>query len=169
MKDYLTVAKIVKPQGIKGEIKVLALTDTPADLNAFDRVYIGGNAYKVLNVRPQNGECAFVALAGIADRNAAEELRGKTMEVLRSEAPALPDGTYYIADVIGCKVYSEGKEVGVVTDITPARTDVYEVTLLNGGKLVFPAVEGLISEINVSACKVVVDGERLAQVAMEEK
>lgn len=167
MTDYLTIATIVKPQGIRGEVKVLTMTDYPEDLKAFDRVYVGGNAYKMLKVRPQSGNCAFVTLSGIADRNAAETLRGLEITVLRSDAPALPEDTFYIADIIGCTVVDEnGKIFGEVTGITPARTDIYEVKAPDGKAVTFPAVEGLISDIDTAARKVTVNAARMAEVAL---
>ena len=76
MPKTLTIATVLKPQGIRGEIKVKALTDSAEDLKNFPRVFIDGVEYKVLSVRPA-GDCAFLSLRGIADRNAAELLRGK--------------------------------------------------------------------------------------------
>lgn len=169
MKDYLTIATIVKPQGIRGEVKVLTMTDSPEDLQAFDRVYIGGNAYKMLKVRPQGGNCAFVTLSGIADRNAAELLRGLDILALREDAPALPEDTYYIADLIGCKVQDDtGAEIGAVESVTPAKTDIYEVAKGNGKKVVFPAVKGLITSVDLSARTVTVSAARFKEVALDE-
>lgn len=169
MKNTLTVAKILKPQGVRGEIKVMTYTDSPADLQAFDRVYIGGNCYKVLKVRPQPGDCAFITLASIVDRNAAEPLRGLDVEVEREDIPALPEGTYYIADVIGCKVLTgEGEDLGVVTEITPARTDVYEYEKPDGKKVVFAAVDGVIISTDIQRKTLVVDKSRLAEVAIDD-
>lgn len=169
MKNTLTVAKILKPQGVRGEIKVMTYTDSPADLQALDRVYIGGNCYKVLKVRPQPGDCAFITLASIADRNAAEPLRGLDVEVEREDIPALPEGTYYIADVIGCKVLTEeGEDLGVVTEITPARTDVYEYEKPDGKKVVFAAVDGVIISTDIQRKTLVVDKSRLAEVAIDD-
>ena len=81
MQDYLTVATILKPQGIRGEVKVKALTDTAEDLKAFKKLLIDGVEYPVLSVRAQ-GEFAFLGLKGIADRNAAELLVVMYMVVL---------------------------------------------------------------------------------------
>ena len=165
----LTIAKILKPQGIRGEIKVMTFTDSPSDLHAFDRVYIGGNCYKMLKVRPQNGDCAFITLAGIADRNAAESLRGANVEVDREDIPALPEGTYYIADVIGCKVVTqEGDELGIVRGITPARTDIYEYEKIDGKSVSFAAVEGVILSTDVEAKILTVDKVRLSEVAIDD-
>ena len=165
----LTVAKILKPQGIRGEIKVMTFTDSPADLNAFDKVYIGGNCFKMLKVRPQSGDTAFITLSGIADRNAAETLRGMDVNVDREEIPALPEGTYYIADVVGCRIVTaEGEELGEIISITPARTDIYEYAKPDGKAVSFAAVEGVILSTDVEAKVVTVDKARLAEVAIDE-
>ena len=169
MNDFLTIATIVKPQGIRGEVKVLTLTDSPADLQNFTKVSVGGKPYRILKVRPQNGNCAFVTLSGVADRNTAELLRGADITVDRDDAPALPDDRVYIADVIGCALVDEnGVVLGEVAEITPARTDVYEVVKPNGKKLVFPAVDGVISHIGIAERKVMVNAEKLAEVALDE-
>lgn len=167
MKDYLTVATVVKPQGIRGEVKVLTMTDAPEDLQAFERVYIGGNCHKLLKVRPQGGNCAFITLSGIADRNAAELLRGQEIKVDRADAPALPEDTFYIADVIGCKVVDDGGAViGTVKDITPARTDIYEVLAPDGKIVSFPAVSGLITDVNLQTRTVTVVRSRFDEVSV---
>ncbi|MGN1373640.1 MAG: ribosome maturation factor RimM [Candidatus Coproplasma sp.] len=170
MEEFLTVAKIVKPQGIRGEVKVIAMTDSVEDLCEFTKVYIGGNPYKMLNVRPCGGDCAIVALAGVFDRNSAELLRGLDVCAKRVDAPALPEGRFYIADVIGCKVVTEdGAEIGTVTAITPARSDIYEVEKLNGAHLTFPAAEGVIESIDVAGGTITVNKKRLAEVGLESK
>ncbi len=164
MTDRLTVATVLKPQGIRGEIKVNPLTDTEEDLKAFSYVYIGDTKYKVLSCRAAGG-FAYLALRGIADRNAAELLRGQEVTVDRSDAPELPEDTYYIADIVGCKLVTEGgKLLGEVMDVTPARTDVYTV-LIGGKEVLFAAAEGVIADINVQEGIVTVNEERFKQVA----
>lgn len=169
MEDFLTIATVVKPQGIRGEVKVLALTDSPEDLQDFTKVSVGGKPYRILKVRPQPGNCAFITLSGVADRNTAELLRGASITVDRADAPSLPDDRVYIADVIGCSVVDEkGTHLGEVAEITPARTDIYEVSKPDGKKLVFPAVDGVISHIDISEKRVVVNSEKLAEVSLVE-
>ncbi|MGN0805516.1 MAG: ribosome maturation factor RimM, partial [Candidatus Coproplasma sp.] len=125
---------------------------------------------KILNVRPCGGECAIVALGGVCDRNAAELLRGYNLEAKREDAPALPEGRFYIADVIGCRVVFEGgAEVGTVSSITPARTDIYEVEKADGTHLTFPAAEGVIEKIDVENGVIILNKKRLAEVGLEGK
>lgn len=165
MTDLLNVATILKPQGIRGEVKVKPLTDTSADLKNFKKILIDGVEYAVLNARGV-GEYAFLTLRGIADRNTAETLRGKQVMVRREDAPELPQDTFYVVDVLGCDLlYETGEKIGEIVDITPAKTDIY--TALIGGKNVpFVAVKGVIEDIDVQNKKMVVNKQKFMQVAL---
>lgn len=161
----LTVATVLKPQGIRGEIKVIALTDAAEDLAAFDKVVIGGVEYAVLSVRAQ-GEFAYLTLKGVADRNAAELLRGKSVDIIRDQAPPLPEGRYYIADLIGCAVTDEnGCNIGSVLSVTPARTDIY-VLEKDGKQITFAAAEGVITDIDIYGGKITVNLKRFKEVSL---
>lgn len=163
--DRITIATILKPQGIRGEVKVKAMTDSADDLTDFKNVLIDGVDYSVLSVRAQ-GEFAYLGLKGIADRNAAETLRGKSVEVLRGDMPDLPDGRYYIADLIGCNVVTErGDILGAVEEVTPARTDIF--TIIKGDKkITFAAADGVITEVDTKAKKITVNGKRFKEVSL---
>ena len=165
MGDTLTVATILKPQGIRGEVKVKALTDSAEDLKAFKKLIIDGVEYPVLSVRAQ-GEFAYLALMGVADRNAAELLRGKDALVNRSEIPALPEGRYYIADLIGCKVVNErGDFLGEVTSVTPAKTDIYVIER-DGKEITFAAADGVIADVAVEKKTITVNAKRFKEVSL---
>ena len=163
--DKITVAIVLKPQGIRGEVKVKAMTDTAEELTAFKSVLIDGVAYSVLSVRAQ-GEFAYLTLKGIADRNGAELLRGKNIEVPRSDMPSLPDGRYYIGDLIGCVVVNErGEVLGTVEDVTPAKTDIFTLNK-DDKRIMFPAADGVILEVDENAKKITVNGKRFKEVSI---
>lgn len=163
--DTLTVATVLKPQGIRGEVKVRALTDSAEDLAAFKKLIIDGEEYSVLSVRAQ-GEFAYLMIRGIADRNAAELLRGKDVEVLRSELPELPEGRYYIVDLIGCEVRTErGDLLGTITSVTPAKTDIYTLSK-DGREITFAAADGVITDVDLEARKMTVNGKRFREVSL---
>lgn len=165
MEEKLNVATVLKPQGIRGEIKVKVFLDNPEDFKSFKRIFVGGEQYSVLNVRTQ-GDFAFVALKGVADRNAAELLRGKDIEVLRADCPPLPEGRYYIADLLGCEVfYTSGERVGEVKEVVPAGTDIY-VLSTDGGEVSFAAAEGVIDEVDTEAKKITVNKKRFKEVSV---
>lgn len=167
MQDTIVIGEILKPQGIRGEVKVKPLLDDPADICKIRRVFIGGQEHKVLAARAGGG-FAFLALSGIADRNAAELLRGKELCALRADAPALGEGRYYIVDVIGCEVVTEsGERLGEIADILPAHTDVY---VLRAGEkeYMFPAAEGVIVDVDVESKRVTVSEKRIGEVLVEQ-
>ena len=74
--EKITVATVLKPQGIRGEIKVKVLCDDAEVLKSFKSVLIDGEEIPVLAVRAQ-GDTAYIMLKGVADRNAAELLRDR--------------------------------------------------------------------------------------------
>ena len=112
------------------------------------------------------GGYAYLTLRGVPDRNAAELLRGREVLVDRAEAPELPEDRVYIADVVGCMlVTEEGKELGEITDITPARTDIYTVKM-GEREVMFPSADGVIVEIDEDGGKVTVNEKRFKEVAL---
>lgn len=165
MERELIVGEVLKPQGIRGELKIKPFTDSPETFRSFKRVFLGGAEYKVLSVRTGDG-AVFLGLRGVADRNAAELLRGKEVVIPRDEAPDPGEGRYYIADLLGSEVFTDsGELLGTLTNIRSAATDVY--TVMQGEKeILFPAVKGLITRIDVESKKLTVDGKRFAEVAV---
>lgn len=163
--DKLTVATVLKPQGIRGEIKVKVHLDSAEDLKELKSVYIDGIQYRIMSVRAQ-GDCAYVILRGVADRNTAELFRGKDIQALREDLPLLPEGRFYIADLIGCKVITEkGAEIGCVISVTPARTDIY--TLCGAkGEVSFAAADGVIEEVDVENKIITVNYKRFKEVSV---
>lgn len=168
MEELLKIGLIVKPQGIKGEVKVQPLTD---DINRFKNLketVIDGKNYRVLKA-VLGGGAVFLALSGISDRNAAETFRGKFLCVTRENAVELPEGRYFIADVIGCSLITDGGDnLGEIVDVTSARTDIFTVRL-NGGRILrFPFLKDLTVSVDISNKKVTVKEKRLAEVSCYE-
>lgn len=163
MQATIIIGEVLKPQGVRGEIKIKPYIDDIADIKRFRTLYIKGKEYKVLACRT-DASAAYLALSGIADRDAAEPLRGAEIEALRSEAPAPAEGRYYIVDVIGCKVFTaEGRELGEISDVTSAHTDIY--TLREGEtEYLFPAADGVIEAFDVENKRITVNEKRLRQV-----
>ncbi len=165
MEKMLTVGRVLKPQGIRGEVKVQAFTDSAEDFSGIRRVYIDGTEYRVLSARFAQG-VVFLALRGIADRNAAELLRGREVLVPRDEAPALEEGVYYIADLLGSEVVTEtGEALGTLKDVRKASTDIY--TLEREGKeIMFPVAEGVVLSVEPENMRIIVDKKRYEEVAV---
>ena len=111
----ILVGKIVAPQGIRGEVRVQTFTATPAD---FKSLAVFGNnivadAFHFVRIVP-NSNVIVARIDGIADRNAAEELRGTELFINRDDLPSLASGEYYQADLIGMTVVRDGVKIGSV-------------------------------------------------------
>ncbi len=163
--DRLAVAGILKPQGICGEVKAKVYLDSADSLKDVKRLYIDGREYDVLHVRG-DGDMAYISLKGVADRNAAELLRGKEMEAARKDLPEPPEGSYYIADLLGCTVlYESGETVGTVSSVVPSRTTIYYLDTPKG-ELSFAAADGVILDVNTAEKKITVSKKRFKEVSL---
>ena len=111
--DYIEAGQIVTTHGVRGEVKVLPWLDTPEDLFFYHRCRIGGEDYAIRSCRVQK-TCNLVKLEGIDTVEAAQALRGKTMELYREDAPA---GVTFAAELIGMTVFTEGKPLGTLTEV----------------------------------------------------
>ena len=167
MNEIFKIGVIVKPQGIKGDVKVQPLTD---DINRFKNlkeVLIDGLSYRVLDVSIGGG-MVFMQFSGIADRNTAELFRGKFLCVKREDAIPLEEGRYFIADIIGCKVMTEKNTVGEIIDVTSSRTDVITVRCEDGKIMRFPFLKDLVVNVDIVNKIFAVKGKRLSEVSCYE-
>lgn len=162
----LKIGEVLKPQGIKGEIKVRSLFDTPEEFSGISSIYVGENSYKIKAVRVREG-FVYLTLDGIIDINSAETLRGKTIEILRSDAPQLPEGRFYIDDLLGLDIIVDGQKIGVLNQVLQyGSADIYSV---KGDKnLMFPALKKVIKSVDLSAKQIVLDGVEFQKVAVYE-
>jgi 16S rRNA processing protein RimM len=130
----IALAAVAGAHGIKGELRLKLFVETIASLKAHDRVYVGGQLRQLRELRDAN-KTAIARLDGINDRNAAEALRGQLVEVDRASLPALEEGEYYHADLVGLPCVDEaGQALGTVAGIENfGAGDLIEV-LLPGGK-----------------------------------
>lgn len=168
MDDRIVIGEILKPQGIKGELKIKPITDDANRFEDLKEVYIEGEIKKVVAVRVAP-DFVYLALGGIADRNTAELYRGKSLEVDRENAVELQEGRYFIVDVLGSELCdNNGVDIGIVTDIRQAARDIYTVKTTDGKVMMFPLLKELLIELDVKNKKITVDGKRLKEVAVYE-
>lgn len=165
--ERLIIAEVLKPQGIRGELKIKTFTDYPEDVKAFKTVYIDDKPYKILSFRVGTDGAAYIGLRGIPDRNAAELFRGKLLQGERDDAPALEEGQYYIVDIIGLSCETEDGEVlGKVTDVSTLSSDIYTIEKA-GKKILFPAVKGVVKRVDIENGKLIVDKEIFDQISVD--
>lgn len=168
MLDKLKVGLIVKPQGIKGEVKIQPLTDDINRFKSLKEVIIDDKNYRVLKA-VIGGGTVFLTISGINDRNTAETFRGKFLYVTRENAVPLEEGRYFIADIIGCELVNDkGEKLGQITDVTPNRVDVITVKKTDGKIMRFPFLNDLVVDVDIINQKMTVLAKRLAEVSVDE-
>ncbi len=168
MQEKIEIGLIVKPQGIKGQLKVKTLTDDVSRFSKLKNVFIDGVSYRVVESKAF-GETAFITLFGVSDRNTAETFRGKYICVDRKDAVIPEEGRYFIVDILGCTVFSDsGEKIGKITDITSGRTDIITVDCGERGFMRFPFLKDLNAVVDIENKTFTVDGKRLAEVSCYE-
>ena len=113
----VTLAAIIGAHGVRGELRLKLFTDTPDSLAAHRTVLVGGEPRRLERVGGA-GKNVTARLAGVADREAAEALRGTLIEVERDALPPLEEGEYYHADLLGLPcVDGQGTPLGTVVAV----------------------------------------------------
>lgn len=136
--EWLEIGKIVAAQGLDGELRVYPNSDFPSRFVQPGKRWLLRPGEKepqpieLLGGRYIEGKGLYVIeIAGVEDRNQAEELRGCLLMVLESDRPPLGEDEYHVLDLLGLEVFMQdsGELVGTVVDIIPAGNDLLEVQL----------------------------------------
>ena len=116
--EFVCVGKIIKPQGIKGEVKILPLIDIPAIFNGKHKLFIEKRESPFKSATHRLGY-AYVLFNEIADRNVAEKYRNKFVYITREDFDKLAVDDFLIDDLVGTLIYDENNEyVGQVMNVT---------------------------------------------------
>ena len=166
----LTLARVLRPWGRRGEVAAEILTDFPERLGSLRQVWLadGRSAPRdavVVSCRLHNGQAVFL-FAGITSIDDAEKLRGLEIRVPLSERTSLPSGRYYISDLIGCTIWEEGatSPLGVVREVQPlaeagataTEAWVLAVNVAGGGELLIPLAAEICIAIDIAAQRILV-------------
>ncbi len=154
---WLTIGKIVAPQGLRGEVRIKPNSDFPERfLEPGDRWLQMSNEepskFQLKCGRKVPGKSIYVvSFAGITNRNQAESLIGNKVLVNSNQRPKLKKGEFHLLDLIGLKVKfcQDGSDIGEIINLTSAGNDLLEVRLKTGKKVLIPFVNEIVPEINL--------------------
>lgn len=162
--EKIAIAKALKPQGIKGEIKFKVLLNDIEDIKEETSFILDKREVSVKSIRVDK-EFAYIMFNEISSVQEADLLRNK-MLYMKKRKEALDEGEYFIEDMIGkvC-VFESGAVLGEVTDIQNyGSADVYYVQKENGKEVLFSFVEGVI--IDVTDDKIILNKKRFDEVSV---
>lgn len=168
--EKIKIGKIVNAVALRGEVKVYHYSDYKERFEELEEILVERNAakkhamesYEIEGVRYQK-DMAILKLKGVNDRNAAEALKDCDVYITEADLRELPEDTFYIRDLIGCRVVNRSgnteneEEIGIITDVLQnTAQDIYQVKTKEGKEVLIPAVGEFVKEINIEEKTVIV-------------
>ena len=159
--SFFEIGQIVNTFGIKGFVKINPFTDDLERFEELKSVFVVKNKELIemqIEEVKYHKHLVLVKFKGIEDINMAEKYKGCYIKIKRENARKLPEDTYFIADLIGIKVYDEdGNLLGKVDDIYNNKsTDIYVIKDDLGKQILLPSTKEVIKQIDVDNDKIVV-------------
>ncbi|MBU6298369.1 MAG: 16S rRNA processing protein RimM [Alphaproteobacteria bacterium] len=153
------LAAIVGVHGLKGEVRVKTFTETPKNLGAYGPLHAAdGRVFTLAGQRPGKDGEVVVAFREIANRNAAEALKGVELFVPRAALPPVAAGEFYRADLVGLTAEDAlGRHIGKITAVhNYGASDVLTILRDDGTEVLIAFTRENVPEIDVKAGRLVV-------------
>ena len=159
----MTVGRLGRPWGVKGEIFVTTLTDFPERFENIEEIFVSNKddweKKKVVSTKFISGRPVLL-FENIDSPEQASRLTNRFLAIPKSMVMELPEGSNYIYDLIGCQVIDEktGEAIGKITEVElfPAN-DVYMIETNDGKIKSLPVIERYVKKVDADSKKVYVD------------
>lgn len=149
------------PFGIRGQLKLFAITSRPEHLNRVKTVFVGDDfkPYKVQRAAVHKASVVILTLEDITSREDADTLRGQEVYIRESDALPLAEGEYYLHDLPGLRVQMvDGTELGVVKQVLETgANEVLVVERSEGGEALIPMIKDVIKDLNIAEGTVTIE------------
>ena len=162
MNKYLELGQIVNVKGLKGEVKINSFTEDNTKFERIPKVFLKRKEtlteYEIEKVGYHKNQ-VIIKFKNVDTVEEAETLRNSYIVVDREIFGELPEGVYYIADLIGLDVFTESNEyLGKVDDIfSTGSNDVYVVKDELGKQKLLPGIDEVIKQIDLESGKIIVN------------
>lgn len=166
------VADVLRPHGIRGEVKIAIHSDVPGRFDPGSELLrvgpqstsakaenagvesAGTASVRVVSFRPVRGG-GVVRFEGCDNRDQAERLRGCRLEVERQRSPRPPEGSYYFWQLTGCRCFdAEAGELGEVVDLIEDGGGVLLRVAGGGREVLVPFVDAFLERIDVAGGRI---------------
>jgi 16S rRNA processing protein RimM len=153
------MGRVLRPHGVRGELRVEILTDYPERITPESRVYLGADprdtstavAYRIVQAR-KHQRYLILQVEGVTDRNTADQLRDRFVMVALKDAVPLEEDEFYLYQAIGLSVCTvDGDHLGHVIEVI--ETGANDVYVVQGprGEILLPAIDECVVDINIDA------------------
>jgi len=160
-KDVLEIGQIVNTRGLRGEVKLNSFSEDSHRFEKISKIYVKNKnefqEYEIQKVSYSKNQ-VILKLKGIDHIDYAEKLRNLYVYIKRSDLEELPEGKYYIADLIGLKVYTDKDEfLGIVDDVFNTKSNSVYVVRNDLGELRYlPGIPDVIKKVDLENGKITV-------------
>lgn len=161
--EMFDVGKIVNTHGVRGEVRVIRITDFE------ERFAIGETLYLIKdNDKPQpliidghrkHKQFDLLHFEGLDNINDVQHFKEAHLKIKKEQLTALAEGEYYHYEIIDCVMYTmSGEEVGTITDVlSPGANDVWVVKSIKGTEILIPFIQSVVKEISIEEKKVMIE------------
>ncbi|MFC2950132.1 ribosome maturation factor RimM [Virgibacillus sediminis] len=164
MANMFKIGKIVNTHGIRGDVKVLRISDFEDRFDTGKKVYIADEndaQPQVLTIAAHRQHKGFdlIRFEGYENINDVEQFKGKNLKISEDQLTELEENEFYYHEIIGCEVYtSSGDMLGVIKEIlSPGANDVWVVKQPKGKEILLPYIEEVVKDVDVEAKKVTIE------------
>ncbi len=151
------VAEIIRPHGVRGDLKVRVVSDDPDRLAGLATIWVDAQPHTIEAARPHQGHY-LVRLAGVTTATLAEPFRGKTLDIPLEQAAPLEPDAYYHWQIRGLSVVTaSGQHLGQVEEIL--ETGANDVLVVTGGpkRYLIPTIAQVILDVDLDAGRILVE------------
>jgi 16S rRNA processing protein RimM len=147
--DFITVGRITAPLGFKGKVKVQIETIFPQRFSSGEKVFIDGQPMTITDASWQRDR-AILKFSTIDRAEDARRLRGKSIEIPRSQVQPLPEDQYYYFQLIGLEVRTTGgKPLGEIKEILTGESNDTYVVQGTKGEFLIPAIADVVRSVDL--------------------
>ena len=156
--EKVVLGQIVAPHGVRGDLRIMPLTSNTQLFSDMDYLLLPDDRrLHIVKARPHKN-IMLVTVKEVASIEEAEALRGQKVSVYREDMPELPEGRYYVGDLIGLPVLDEqGSRIGTFKDVLPTGSkDVYVIQPPEGKDILVANIPENIREIDLKNGRIIV-------------
>jgi 16S rRNA processing protein RimM len=156
MTEMVPIGKVLKTQGIKGELKIFPYVDFLEHIEELDSLFIDDKEFRVQNVRIHK-DFFVIKLEGIESIHDGEPFRGGLIKIPKERLRKLSPGEFFWHDLIGMTVVDEeGRSYGKIKSIFPTGSNDVFVIESGGKEILLPAIKDVIKKVALQEKRVVI-------------
>ena len=148
---FLIVGRVLRPHGVRGEVRVEIHTDFPERFALYETLYLGDQfeSYDLQGHRFHQGK-VLLKFRGVDDRNVAETLRGQWVWISVQDAAPLEEGEIYLHQMLHLQVVTvEGERLGTVSEIIETGANPVYVVRGRSGEILIPDTQEVIVDVDL--------------------